>query len=160
MIDVKEALNLELLDDYIELKIISLNKEINEYNDLLKKYRLFVAQFNEEVSSLSDMLSKKIEGVHNMIDSFISSYESLSKKIEELENSILSHNEAFSGQMTGEIESKLLKKLNDELQKVKKNCYEIICTYIKEYDNCKKMIDKAISKLQRLASKDIKNINI
>lgn len=156
MLDVKEALNLELLDDYITSKANSLNQEIMEYNDLTKKYRLFVTQYKEGISSLADALGKKVEGIHNMIDSFVTSYEAINNKIKDLEAELLRHNHDYEGEISAEVENVLLEKLNNEVVYAKKKVNELLDSYIKEYDEYKKLLDKAITKLQRLKSKEIK----
>ncbi|MBS1477343.1 MAG: hypothetical protein HP024_05325 [Acholeplasmatales bacterium] len=158
MLDVNEALSLEKLDDYISEKNEKLNQEILEYNDLAKKYRSFVNQYKESMLSLGDSLNKKIESMHNMIDSFISSYELLAHKIASLEGELLKHNDSFNGEISKGIEEELLAKMTRELKEVKKQVANLLDSYINEYDECQKQIDKSISKLQKLKTKIIKNI--
>lgn len=158
MLDVNEALSLEKLDDYISEKNEKLNQEILEYNDLAKKYRSFVNQYKESMLSLSDSLNKKIESMHNMIDSFISSYELLAHKIDSLEAELLKHNDSFNGEISKGIEEELLAKMTRELKEVKKQVANLLDSYINEYNECQKQIDKSISKLQKLKTKIIKNI--
>lgn len=158
MLDVNEALSLEKLDDYISEKNEKLNQEILEYNDLTKKYRSFVNQYKESMLSLSDSLNKKIESMHNMIDSFISSYELLAHKIDNLEAELLKHNDSFNGEISKGIEEELLAKMTRELKEVKKQVEKLLDSYINEYNECQKQIDKSISKLQKLKTKIIKNI--
>lgn len=158
MLDVNEALSLEKLDDYISEKNEKLNQEVLEYNDLAKKYRSFVNQYKESMLSLSDSLNKKIESMHNLIDSFISSYELLVHKIASLEVELLKHNDSFNGEISKGIEEELLAKMTRELKEVKKQIANLLDSYINEYNECQKQIDKSISKLQKLKTKIIKNI--
>ena len=139
MLDVNEALSLEKLDDYISEKNEKLNQEILEYK--------------ESMLSLSDSLNKKIESMHNMIDSFISSYELLAHKIDSLEVELLKHNDSFNGEISKGIEEELLAKMTRELKEVKKQIVNLLDSYINEYDECQKQIDKSISKLQKLKTK-------
>lgn len=156
MIDVKEALSLEHLDNYIDKKNEKLNQEIFEYNDLIKKYRLFISQYKEGMASLTDTLGHKVEGLHNMIDTFISSYELLNNKINGLEEELLGHDKEYEGEVSLNIEHELLNKLKNELDVAKKNVGSILDSYIKEYDEAQRQLDKAISKLQKLKAKVIK----
>ena len=93
-----------------------------------------------------------------MIDSFISSYELLAHKIDSLEVELLKHNDSFNGEISKGIEEELLAKMTRELKEVKKQVANLLDSYINEYDECQKQIDKSISKLQKLKIKIIKNI--
>ena len=61
MIDVLEAIQIEEIDSYIDLKNKSLNETITLYNELIKNYKAFVNNYNKELESITDTLSKKID---------------------------------------------------------------------------------------------------
>lgn len=52
MIDVKEALSLEHLDNYIDEKNEKLNQEIFEYNDLIKNIVFLLVNIKKEWQAL------------------------------------------------------------------------------------------------------------
>ena len=54
------------------------------------------------------------------------------------------------------VPDELLNKLKNELDVAKKNVGSILDSYIKEYDEAQRQLDKAISKLQKLKAKVIK----
>ncbi len=159
MLDINEVLNIELLDDYIDQKNNLLNETITTYNDLCKRYKSFVKEYNEGLNSLSDTLTKKIENMHKMVDTFYSQYEALISKINDLEKSLNESDSRFNGDITKEVQDKLLTKLKSELESAKSNVKKMLDTYIEDFENSQKLLEKSISKLEKLRGKVINNIN-
>ena len=77
-------------------------------------------------------------------------------KINGLEEELLGHDKEYEGEVSLNIEHELLNKLKNELDVAKKNVGSILDSYIKEYDEAQRQLDKAISKLQKLKAKVIK----
>lgn len=159
MIDVKEALNIELLDSYIDSKNESLNEIIALYNDLIKKYKGFVKNYKDTTSSLSELISKKSEALYEQMNDFYNSFESINSKISSLKNNLINKSSRFEGDITLSVENKLLLKLEEELKLRKENVKALIDSYINEFKESQKAIDKALSKLSKLKNKELKNIN-
>lgn len=160
MLDINEVLNIELLDDYIDQKNNILNETITTYNDLCKRYKSFVKEYKDGVGSLSDTLAKKIENMHKMVDTFYTSYDSLINKINELEKSLSEKDSRFSGDITNEVQNKLISKMERELHSAKFNVKKMLDAFIEDYTNSQKLLEKSISKLEKLRGKLINNINI
>lgn len=158
MININEALNIELIDEYIDLKNNNLNNIIKNFNDIIKKYKMFTKEYDEAISSLSDYLNKKVESLHNTIESFMTSYESIENKILALENELLTQNDNFKGDITNHVQEELMTYLKQQLDEVKNNVKKILDNYIVEFEKCQKILEKSISKLQKLKEKTVKNI--
>ncbi len=157
MIDVLEAIQIEEIDSYIDLKNKSLNETITLYNELIKNYKAFVNNYNKELESITDTLSKKIDLLYDNMNNFLNSYDTLVKKIDEAKKEVVESKE-YSGNISKEINEKLILKLEQELARAKENVVRLIDSYIDDFNQSQKLLDKASSRLSRLRQKELKNI--
>lgn len=157
MIDVVEALNIEEIDSYIDSKNKSLNDTISLYNELIKNYRTFVSNYNDSLESISDTITKKIDLLYDNMNNFLNGYDNLVKKIDEAKSGLL-ESKNFNGDVTKDINQKLISKLEKELEVAKGNVIRLIDSYIEEFKQSQKLLDKAQSRLTRLKQKELKNI--
>lgn len=157
MIDVSEAIQIEEIDSYIDLKNKSLNETITLYNELIKNYKAFVTNYNKELESITDTISKKIDQLYDNMNNFLNSYDTLVKKIDEAKKEVLESKE-YSGVISKEINEKLILKLEQELERAKENVTRLIDSYIEDFKQSQKLLDKASSRLSRLRQKELKNI--
>lgn len=157
MIDVLEAIQIEEIDSYIDLKNKSLNETITLYNELIKNYKAFVTNYNKELESITDTLSKKMDLLYDNMNNFLNSYDTLVKKIDEAKKEVVESKE-YSGNISKEINEKLILKLEQELARAKENVVRLIDSYIDDFKQSQKLLDKASSRLSRLRQKELKNI--
>ncbi len=157
MIDVVEALNIEEMDSYIEYKNKSLNDTISLYNELIKNYKSFVNSYNDSLVSITDTLLKKIDLLYDNMNNFLNTYDNLVKKINEAKEELLNSRE-YSGDISKEINQELIAKLEAELERAKASVLTLIDSYIEDFKQSQKLIDKAQSRLSRLKQKELKNI--
>lgn len=155
MINIKDVYELESLEDYINLKNEDLNKIVLSYNELIKKYKFFISSYKENIISITDFLNKKLDTIYNMIDSFKNQSNNLELELKNLSEEIVKHKYESNNNLSSIIEEKLINKLSKELDIIKLNFENIISSYLNEFEDGKKQIDKAISKLTKLKNKEL-----
>lgn len=155
MININDVYELESLEDYINLKNDDLNEIVKNYNELLKKYKFFTSSYKENILSITDFLNKKMDVIYNMIDSFKTQSSNLEEKLNSLSCEILEYKYKDTSSLTSSLEEKLINKISKELDIIKSNFNNSISSYLNEFEEAQKQIDKAISKLNKLKNKEL-----
>lgn len=155
--DINSSLELELLDDYIDSKALDLSEIYNLSNQLIKKYDSFVNDYNNKIKELNELITKKSEEIHNLLNSFEYIYNESLNELNDKNNKLLLDSN-FNSEESKLILAELHKKLQSERDKLNNDFKASLERLNNEYKNGKDTINKINKKLDKLKSKDLKEV--
>lgn len=152
---VKEALELEELENQIEGSVEGLVRLTEAYTAYLRKITTYIKEYTDKILSFTDMMNKEIDALYSGMDAFDTYNLGAKEEIQRLKADLKEMPEDSENPEILALKRELEKKLASEIQSVTGEADYRIDTMLKEYKKVSERLARVSERLAKLKTKEL-----